>query len=53
MKLHIDPEMVLGYFIFINKYGYGFRLFSYLSITHSNIEPLDARGTATSPIIKK
>ena len=38
--------MVLGYFIFINKSGYGFKLF----FCPSNIEPLDTSNLYNSEI---
>ena len=37
--------MVTGYFIFINKSGYGIRLFCFFP---SHLEPLDARSAADS-----
>ena len=45
--------MGLGYFIFINKSGHDYRLFSvFLCHVTSNIEPLDARGSAAIDKIK-
>ena len=44
VKLLIDPEMVLGYFILINKSGYGFLPLH----TPSNIDSLDTRGATVS-----
>ena len=45
--------MVLGYFIFINKSGYGFRFFLLLLYILSYKEPLYARGAAASIIQNK
>ena len=46
VKHLIGPEIILGYYIFINKYLYVFRLFVCPSIFH--IEPLDGNGRGTA-----
>ena len=52
MKLLVGNWIVLGYFIFMNKSGYGFRLFFALLYPFEYIEPLDARVTASSKVYK-
>ena len=44
VKLVIGPELVSGYFIFLNKSRYGFRLFFCSYIFLKIYEYLDARG---------
>ena len=51
VKLLKGPEMVLGYFIFINKSGYSLKLFFLPFHKPSNIELQDARGRAASNLI--
>ena len=53
VKLLVGNWIVLGYFIFMNKSGYGFRLFFALLYPFEYIEPPDARVTASSKVYKK